>query len=117
MNYKGRIVEINKYQNNTIYLKQGVKGKDQPGYNGYPGGNGTYVTGGEYLGTCLDVKIYVFDLGRCVTFDIYNQVLLYKNMQRISSKLLTEIELHKGDKVNIFSSDNRNFTFDVRQIM
>lgn len=47
--HKGRIVEIEKHQNRGVYIKQGVKGSEQYTYNNYPGGNGTYVTGGEYL--------------------------------------------------------------------
>jgi hypothetical protein len=34
-----------------------VKGSDQYKYDNYSGGNGTYVTGGKYLGTTLSVKI------------------------------------------------------------
>ena len=56
---KGRIVEIEKHQSRITYIKQGVQGYDQYKYDNYPGGNGTYVTGGEYLGTVLNVKIFV----------------------------------------------------------
>jgi hypothetical protein len=46
---KGRIVDISFDTMNTVYLKQGVKGRDQYRYDGrYPGSNGTYVVGGAY---------------------------------------------------------------------
>ena len=52
---KGRIVDIRFDTTNTIYLKQGVKGKDQYRYDRrYPGGNGTYVVGGDYSSFILD---------------------------------------------------------------
>lgn len=46
---KGRIVNIEKFQNRATYIKQGIKKPEQYKYDNYPGGNGTYVTGGEYL--------------------------------------------------------------------
>lgn len=36
---KGRIVNIEKFQNRATYIKQGVKGFDQYKYDGHPGGN------------------------------------------------------------------------------
>lgn len=39
------------------YIKQGVKGYAQYDYDNYSEGNGTYVTGGKYLGAILCVKI------------------------------------------------------------
>ncbi len=47
--HKGRIVEIEKHQNRGVYIKRGVKGSEQYKYSNYPGGNGTYVTGGDKL--------------------------------------------------------------------
>jgi hypothetical protein len=115
--YKGRIVEIEKHQNRATYIKQGVQKQDQPKYANYPGGNGTYVTGGEYLGTVLNVKISVYDLGHCLTFDVYEDVLSYIGKSRISPQILSRIESHEGDKVTLVSEDGRNFTFDIRQIL
>lgn len=59
--HKGRIIDIEKHQNRAVYIKQSVKGAEQYKYSNYPGGNGTYVTGGEYYGTVLNVKIFVYD--------------------------------------------------------
>lgn len=117
MIYRGRIVDISKQQNHAIYLKQGIKGSEQYKYSNYSGGNGTYVTGGEYLGTSLNIKIFIFDLEKSITFDVYEEVLLIKGKSRISSKLLEEIQSYSGEKVHVYTTDNVNFSFDVRQII
>ncbi|AVQ37488.1 hypothetical protein C7M56_01865 [Clostridium botulinum] len=117
MKYKGRIVKVDKHQNRAIYLKQEVDGFDQHKYVNYAGGNGTYVIGGEYFGTSLNVKVFVFDLKKSVTFDVYKQILLFKGKKRISNKLLKEIESHSGKKVDVYTSDNVNFSFDIGQII
>ena len=110
---KGRIVEIEKYQSRATYIKQGVKGYDQYKYDNYPGGNGTYVTGGEYLGTVLKVKVFIYDINCCKTFDVYEDVLSLAGKKKISSQLLATIDSHKGDKVDVYTDDGRNFNFDV----
>lgn len=115
--YKGRIVNIEKYQNRAVYLKQGVKGSDQYKYDNYPGGNGTYVIGGEYYGTVLDVKIFVYDIEKCITFDVYNDILAITGKKKISAKLLLTIESHEGDKVDVYSDDGYNFSFDARILL
>ena len=69
--HKGRIVEINKYANSATFIKQGITKDQQCKYeNRYAGGNGTYVTGGMYLGTHLDVKVFVYDDNKAYTFNI-----------------------------------------------
>lgn len=105
---KGRIVNIEKIQNRTVYIKQGVQGKDQYKYNNYSGGNGTYVTGGEYFGTSLNVKIYVYDLKRCYTVDVYDDIKRLTGKTRISAKLLEKIENHQGEKVDVFVNEYMN---------
>lgn len=115
--YKGRIVNIEKYQSRGVYLKQGVKGPDQYKYDSYPGGNGTYVIGGEYYGTVLNVKIFVYDIERCVTFDVYDDILTIAGKKKISAKLLSTIKSHEGDKVDVCSNDGYNFSFDARVLL
>lgn len=115
--YKGRIVNIEKYQSRGVYLKQGVKGSDQYKYNNYPGGNGTYVTGGEYYGTVLDVKIFLFDFNITVTFDVYDDILAIAGKKKISAQLLSIIESHEGNKVDLYSDDGVNFSFDARVLL
>lgn len=115
--YKGRIVEIEKYQNRATYIKQGVKGVDQYKYDDYSGGNGTYVTGGEYFGTSLDIKVYVYDIDCCIKFDVYEDVLRYTGNKKISAQMLEKIERHKGEKVDLTSDDERKFYFNIRQII
>lgn len=72
---KGRIVKIEKYSNQITYITQGVTQDRQHEYANYPGGNGTYVTGSEYLGMSLDVKIFVYNLDKTFTFDVYEDIL------------------------------------------
>lgn len=117
MQYVGRIVEIDKYQNRATYIKQGVKGADQNKWEKYPGGNGTYVIGGEYYGTCLDVKVYVYDIERCITFNVYEEVLRHTGKKKISAPMFERIENHKGEKIKITSDDERTFHFDICQIV
>lgn len=114
---KGRIVGIEKYQSRATYIKQGVKGSDQYKYDNYPGGNGTYVTGGEYFGTVLIVKIFIFDINRCKTFDVYEDVLKLAGKKKISSKLLETIESHEGDKVDVYTDDGSNFEFNASVLL
>lgn len=46
---KGRIVNVSFETQNVVYLTQGIGQEEQYKYDGkFPGGNGTYVTGGEY---------------------------------------------------------------------
>lgn len=115
--HKGRIVEIEKHQSCSVYIKQGVKGSEQYKYNNYPGGNGTYVMGGEYYGTVLNVKIYVYDFDKSVVFDVYEDILAIVGKKRISPTLLQTIESYEGKKVNVYTDDGYNFTFDPAQLL
>ncbi|WP_425446647.1 hypothetical protein [Dethiothermospora halolimnae] len=114
---KGRIVEIEKNVNKITYVTQQIKKNEQPKYDDrYPGGCGTYVTGSEYLGTTLEVKIFIYDLKRCIYFDIYEYVLLENKKCRISSKLLDHVVTSNvGKKVNVGIDDNNNY-FDMSQL-
>lgn len=108
---KARIVNIEKHQNRAVYIKQGVQGSEQYKYDGYPGGNGTYVTGGEYLGTSINVKIFVFDLDKSFVFNVYDDIKRITGKSRISAKMLETIESHQGDKIDVFV-DEFNVSFD-----
>lgn len=109
---KGRIVNIEKHQNRTVNIIQGVQGSEQYKYDNYPGGNGTYVTGGEYLGTSLNVKIFVFDLNKSFVFDVYDDIRRITGKSRISAKMLETIESHQGDKIDVFVNDSK-LSFDL----
>lgn len=109
---KGRIVRIEKKQNCVTYIKQGIQGPDQYKYDKYPGGNGTYITGGEYLGTSLNVEIYVYDLGKSFTFDIYEDIKCITGKCRISASLLKTIESHEGEKIDVVVDNNQNVGFN-----
>lgn len=113
---KGRIVKIEKHQDRITYIRQGITQDRQYEFTNYPGGNGTYVTGGEYLGTSLSVKIKVYDLDESYTFNVYDDVLRLEDKKRISKQLLERIMNHKGDKVDVIIEDDK-VSFDVRQIL
>ena len=99
---KGRIVDISFDTMNAVYLKQGVKGKDQYRYDGrYPGGNGTYVVDGEY-NSYIWLKIFVYSLDRCVVFDIKDTVLTVNNRRKVSDKMInTLIRNNVGKKIKL----------------
>lgn len=117
--FAGRIVDIQKREHRGAYLKQGVKQEQQSYYDnreGYYGSNGTYVTGFEYFGVSLEVKIYVFDLEKSVSFDIRDYVLAVNNVKKISARLLEHvISSNKGKKVRV-TEENGNIRFDLRQL-
>ncbi|MED1746661.1 hypothetical protein [Brevibacillus borstelensis] len=103
---KGRIVEIKKNVHQVTYVTTGIKKKDQWKYRNFPGSNGTVVTGSDYNGTTIDVKILVYDYKRCVVVDIRDYILQQNGMQKVSSKLLNYVVKHnKGKKVVIEEKD------------
>ena len=118
MIHKGRIVDIDKHQNRAVFIKQGVPKSEQHKYENYSGGNGTYVTGSEYLGTSLIVKVSVYDNDNHVTkMDLYDEILQVTGKKRISSVMMEKIMSHVGDKVEFIEDDNGNWMFDVNQIL
>lgn len=114
---KGRIVNIEKHQSRVTYIKQGIKEAEQYRYDNYPGENGTYVTGGEYLGTELNVKIKVYDIDKSIIFDVYEDILSLAGKKRISAQLLEVIESYEGDKVDVYTNDGINFKFDASVLL
>ncbi len=113
---KGRIVNIEKSQNCATYIKQSIKKPEQYKYDNYPGGNGTYITGGEYLGTSLMVKIYVFDLDKSFAFDVYDDIKKISGKSRISSQMLEKIESHEGEKIDVYV-DESTVKFDPKILL
>ncbi len=114
---KGRIVDIDKRQNRISYITQGIKGSEQWRYQNYPGGHGTYVTGGEYLGTSLYVKIWIYSLNKCLTFDVYDQIKHILGTERISKKTLVTIKSHIGDKVDLLLTGDNQCGFGARILL
>ena len=114
---KGRVVDISSTRHEAVYVKSGIKKERQGFFDAhYTGGNGTYAVGGEYWGTTLDVKIYLYDFGHCVTFDIRDYVLRVNDKKRISDKLLDFIiDQNKGKKVDVID-DGVTFKFDPSQL-
>ena len=103
---KGRIVSVDFNVTRAVYLQQGIKKGKQNKYEGsYPGGNGTYVVGGEYASS-IDLKVFVYDLGRCVTFDIKDFVLEINNRKRVSEQMVNTIRVNNvGKKITVYNSD------------
>ena len=115
--YDGRIVEIQKKQDRGTYVKQGINKEEQIKYSNYPGDMGTYAVGGQYMGTELIIKIFVYDLERCICFDVYDELITIANVSKISTKMLKQIYEHEGKKVKVFSADGNDFKFDVRVLL
>ena len=90
---KGRIVEIEKQQNRA-----------------------PSVTGGESSGTSLNVKIYIYDLSKSYTFDVYKEIKNIKGIQRISAALLQKIKSHEGKKVDMYMNRDHIY-FDLRVLL
>ena len=84
---KGRIVEINWDVEHIAYVMQGVKAKDQYKYAGFKGGNGSYVVGGEYNSN-VKLKVFVYNLGYCISIDVTRQLLSANGRKRISRQLV-----------------------------
>lgn len=118
-NYKGRIVDISKSVDSTVWVTQGIKKENQSFYDSnYAGSNGSYVTGGEYGGTSINMKVYVYDLEKSITFDIWRTVLQQNNKKRISSKLLDYvIKKNEGQKINIsFDEDIKKWILPLNEL-
>lgn len=115
---KGRIVSIDKKIDRTIHCLTGIPKKDQKLYKNFSGGNGTFVIDSQYRGTTIDVKIFVYDINKIVTYDIRDFILMKNNAKRISKKLLNHVVLaNKGKKVEVEISKGREtIMFDVNQL-
>ncbi len=70
------------------------------------------MTGGEYLRTSLNVKIFVYDIEKSLIFDVYENALSISGKKKVSSKMLAQIEANVGRKVNLYTDDGVNFTFN-----
>lgn len=100
---KGRIIAVDFNVCRSVYVMQGVKKHNQKKYDGYyPGGNGTYVTGGEY-DSSIDVKVFIYDLGRCLSFDVKDFVLELNNRKRVSEQMVDTIRKNNvGKKIDVY---------------
>ncbi|MEW4425917.1 hypothetical protein AB1I68_00320 [Paenibacillus pabuli] len=113
---KGRIVNIEKTVHQVTHLLTGIKKKDQTKYRHRPGSNGTVVTGSEYSGTTIDIKIFVYDYKECIQFDIRDYVLRVNDKKKISSKLLGHIiSANEGQKV-VVEEVKEGWRFDFNQL-
>jgi hypothetical protein len=99
---KGRIVDISFDTMNTVYIKQGVEGRNQYRYDGrYSGGNGTYVVGGEY-DSFIWLKVFVYELDKCILVDIKDTVLEVNSRRRVSGQMInTLVANNVGKKVKL----------------
>jgi len=114
---KGRIVSIEKKVHEVSYLTQGIPKKNQWKYDKkYPGSNGTYITGSEYYGTTIDVKVLIYDFDKCEKFDIRDYVLRENGKKKVSSKLLDfVVDNNKGKKIVVEEVDGV-LRFDCSQL-
>lgn len=119
MNYKGRIVEIERENISIGYLHQGIKGSKQYKYDNnskFKGGNGTYVKYEESLNR-INMKIYVYGLDKCKYIDIRDEILKINNKNvRVSAQLLKKIvNANVGKKVSL-KIENGEVLFDYSQL-
>ncbi|GIN41174.1 hypothetical protein [Heyndrickxia oleronia] len=113
---KGRIVNVEKNVHQVTYLLTGIKKKEQWRYGHLPGSNGTVVTGSNYNGTTIDVKIFVYDYNKCVKFDIRDYVLEINDKKKISSKLLDFVVKSNEGKKLVVKEIEGNIHFDFNQL-
>lgn len=99
---RGRIVDVIWNVERAVCIKQGVKQREQYMYEGrYPGGCGTYVVGGDYESS-VNLKIYVYDINRCIFVDVKELLLSFNGRKRISKSLVQQFkEKNVGRKVNV----------------
>lgn len=62
------------------------------------------------------VKIYVFDLEKSFTFDVYDDIKKISGKSRISSQMLEKIESHEGEKVDVYVNES-TVHFDPRILL
>lgn len=103
---KGRIVNVSFETQNVVYLTQGIGQEEQYKYDGkFPGGNGTYVTGGEY-NSFIMLKIFVYDLKKCININIKEIVLQLNKRKRVSGNMIdTLVKNNVGRKVEFDFND------------
>lgn len=110
---KGRIVSIEKIELHYGTKVDGIEGNEQPlyDYSGkHFGSNGTYITdlGTEYS---VEMKVVVYGETKPITVDIRENILEENKMERVSQKLLEDIqEQNVGKKVNlVYENGKLNF--------
>lgn len=56
-------------------------------------------------------------LKKSIVFDVHGDILAIAGKKRISPQLLQKIESHEGMKVNVYTDDGYNFTFNPAQLL
>lgn len=115
---KGVVIKVEWIQESITYVEQGIK-KDRQGYydNRYTGGNGTYVTGGEYFSE-IEVHIKVVDMSgeRILKFNIKDEVLEANDKKRMSDALYRYLKQNEGKEVELTINSNGNVEFDPEKL-
>lgn len=120
--YDGRIVEIEKNVHSITFIKQGIPVSEQHKYRNFPGGNGTVVVGGEYVGITLDLKIYLFDsdilgIPKIINVDIRNYVLQKNSWKNLTQDRLDDIvDKNRGKKVKVYKTSSGWELFDYSKL-
>lgn len=115
---KGVVIKVEWIQESITYVEQGIKKDRQRHYdNRYTGGNGTYVTGGEYFSEIL-VHIKVADkLGeRILKFDIREEALEANDKKRMSEALYKYLKQNEGEEVELTINSNDDIEFDPEKL-
>lgn len=74
---------------------------------------------GEYLGTSLMVKIYVFDLRKSFTFNVYDDIKKLSGKYFVVMLLTTERETGSGENTmeDLESLQLRKYCREIRQVL
>ncbi len=112
---RGRIVDVVWNVDRCVCIKQGVKQSEKHMYEGvYSGGCGTYVVGGEYESS-VELKIFVYDINRCIYIDVKDLLLSINGRKRISKSLVRQFkEQNVGRKVTVNPLNTKEINFVVR---
>ena len=111
----GEIVDIYSDTQTCVYVKHGVKKKDQYKYERCPGGFGTYVTGGTYE-SYVYVKVRVDERKTVFEEDIREQILALNNRSKISERLVAQIKQKNIGKRIELESCNGELKINLEQL-
>lgn len=113
---KGRITKVDKDSMSEITLIQGVKAEKQSFVESRPnikGSNGSYIEYSDYLGTFLNISLFIYEppdfqfdgkyyqVPEYVEIECYQRVLDALGKKRISKKAYSDVKSIEGKKTEL----------------